>query len=259
MIFTLKNRTGFRRAVKTTILLWLSVVFFFALNPGEAAAQKKFSKTFAASKFVRLQLTNRTGQVVVEGWGRPEVSITAYLEKPAAYIAPYETDGTITINMVKDNHGRSDVGPVNFTIRVPYDALVDIETRIGNLEVSNIRGSLVRANISADGDITLTNISATNVAAENGIGNIFFDGLIIAGGKYRFSSRRGDINLRVPMDSSFRLIATAPSTRDISLGGFSTSNMRFVGDGRRVVGQNGNGGASLTVTNLRGSIAFIRR
>lgn len=260
MICILKNRPFSGRPAKTTILLLLSVVFLFALNAGDAAAQKKFSKSYPAGKHVRLRLTNRTGKVAVEGWGRPEVSVTAYLEKPAAYIAPQEMeDGTIYINLVKDNQGRSDVGSVNFTVRVPYDASVDIETRIGNLEVSNVRGTLVSANISADGDITLTNISAMHVAAENGIGNIFFDGLIIAGGKYRFSSRRGDINLRVPMDSSFRLIATAPSTRSINLGSFSSGNMRYVGDGRRVVGQSGDGGATLTVTNLRGTIAFIRR
>jgi hypothetical protein len=255
----LKYRTGSGLPAKTTILLWLSVVFFFALNAGEAAAQKRFTKSYPAGRNVRLVLTNRTGTVTVEGWGRQEVAISAYLEKPAADLAPQENNGTIYINMVKDNQGRADVGNVNFTIKVPYDAAVDIETRIGNLEVSNVRGALVRANISADGDITLTNISAVHVAAENGIGNIFFDGEIIAGGSYRFASRRGDINLRVPFDSSFRLIATAPSTRSIDLGTFSSGNMRYVGDGRRVVGQSGSGGASLVVTNLRGTIAFIRR
>lgn len=259
MIRILKNRPGCKRPVKTTILLWLSVVFFFALYPADTAAQKKFSKTYPAGRNVRLQLLNRTGTVTVEGWNRQEVSVQAYLETPAAFLAPQEINGTIYINMVKDNQGRSDIGSVNFTIRVPYDASVDIETKIGNLNVSNVRGTLVRASISSDGDITLTNISAQYVAADNGIGNIFFDGEIRSGGNYRFASMRGDINLRVPFNSSFRLIATAPSTRSINLGTFSSGNMRYVGDGRRVVGQSGDGGATLTVTNQRGSIAFIRR
>jgi DUF4097 and DUF4098 domain-containing protein YvlB len=138
---------------------------------------------------------------------------------------------------------------VNFTIRVPFDAAVDIETKVGNLNVSSVRGSLVRAKISSDGDITLTNISAPMVSAENGIGNIFFDGDIQSGGIYRFTSMSGDINLRVPFNSSFKLIATAPSTRRINLGSFSGGNMRFIGDGS----------SYLTVTNQRGSIAFIRR
>lgn len=257
MACTWKSR--FRKYItgKTTILLLLSVVFFFA--PEETSAQKRFAKSYPATRTVRLALTNRSGMVTVEGWNRPEVQVRAYLEYPAAEIVPQLYNGTIFINVVKDNQGRSEVGNVNFTIRVPYEASVDIETKVGNLNVSSVRGALVRAKISSDGDITLTNISASQVSAENGIGNIFFDGEIMSGGKYRFTSMRGDINLRVPFNSSFKLIATAPSTRSIDLGSFASNNMRLVGDGRRVTGQAGDGSSSLVVTNLRGSIAFIRR
>jgi hypothetical protein len=236
----------------------LSVVFFFALMPGDILGQKKFSQRFPAGNNVRLKLLNRSGMVTVEGWNRSEVSISAYLEAPSASVAPQNVDGTIYINIVKDNQGRG-VGSVNFLIRVPYDTAVDIETTIGNLNVSNVRGSLVRAHITTDGDITLTNIGTTVLSAENGIGNIFFDGQILTNGKYRFASMRGDINLRVPIESSFRLVATAPSTRSINLGPFSNGTMRFVGDGRRVVGQVGDGSATLSVTNQRGGISFILR
>ena len=256
MIFKAINNSRFFLERKTTILLLLSVVFFFA--PGDAAAQKKFSKTYPASQNVRLQLLNRSGTVTVEGWDRQEVSISAYLEAPAANVSPHSLSGTIYINLVKDNQGRGDVGSVNFTIRVPYDSKVDIETKVGNLNVSNVRGGFVRAHISSDGDITLTNIVSGVVSAQNGIGNIFFDGEIQSEGNYRFSSMRGDINLRIPANSAFRLVATAPSTRNINFGSFPGGNMRF-GDGRRVVGQFGDGSATMTVTNQRGSIAFIRR
>jgi DUF4097 and DUF4098 domain-containing protein YvlB len=167
--------------------------------------------------------------------------------------------GTIIINLIKDNEGRSEVGNVNFTIRVPYTSMVDIETRIGNLTVNNISGGLVRAHISSEGDITLTNIGAGAVSAENVMGDIFFDGAIAREGNYRFASTKGAINIRIPFDSSFRLVATAPSTRSISLGSFGGGNMTFVGDGRRVVGKNGDGSATLSVTNQRGTISFIRR
>ena len=245
---------------KTTIIL-LSVVFFFASSAAiEAVAQspKKFSRVYPASKNVRLQLTNRTGTVIVEGWDRDEINISAYLEAPAANIEPQSLSGTIYLNLVKDNQGRTEVGNVNILVKVPYSASVDIETRMGNLNVSNVRGGLVRAHISSEGDITLTNIAAENVAAENGIGDIFYDGTIQAGGNYRFTSMRGSINLRIPFNSSFKLIATAPSTRNISLGDFGGTGMKF-GDGRRVWGQVGDGSAAINVTNQRGSISFISR
>ena len=221
-------------------------------------AQKRFSKTYPASKNVRLQLTNRTGTVEVEGWNRDEISISAYMEAPTAQMSPQNLSGTIYINLIKDNQGRGEVGSVNFKIRVPYSSAVDIETRLGNLNVSNIRGELVKAHISSEGDITLTNIQASNVSAENGIGDIFFDGLIQSRGNYKFTSTRGSINLLIPSNSSFRLVATAPTTRNISLGSFANSEMSF-GDGRRVVGRSGDGSATLIVTNQRGSISFIRR
>jgi hypothetical protein len=241
---------------KTTILL--SVVFLFALSAVDTAAQK-FSRTFPAGQNVRLQLMNRTGTVTVEGWNRAEIGIQAELEAPAASVVPQTMSGTIVINVVKDNQGRGDVGSVNFTIRVPYNSMVDIETRIGNLNVSNIRSGLVRAHISSEGDIQLQNIYASAVSAENGLGDIYFDGEIMEGGNYRFSSMRGNISLRIPFDSSFRLVATAPSTRSISLGSCANSDMSYVGNGRRIVGRCGGGSATLTVTNQQGSIAFFRR
>ncbi len=259
MIWGIKNLSDSPALKKTTILL-LSVVFFFAAASAfEISAQKRFSRTYPASKNVRLELSNRTGTVQVEGWERQEVAIAADMEHPAAIVAPQNLSGKILINLVKDNQGRGEVGSVNFVIKVPYSSSVDIQTAMGNLSVTNVQGMLVRAKISTEGDITLTNIGAANVKAENIIGDIFFDGLIHSGGIYSFSSMRGNINLRIPSNSSFQLVATAPSTRNIQLGSFSGSGLNFVSDGRRVIGKTGDGGASLTVTNQRGNIAFIGR
>ncbi len=240
---------------KTTI--FLSVVFFFVFA-NDAAAQKKFSKNYAAGQNVRLQLLNRTGTVSVEGWNRSEINISATLEAPAANIVPQTLSGTIVVNLVRDNQGK-DVGNVNFTIRVPYSTMVDIETMVGNLIVSNITSGLVRAHITSDGDITLMNIVSSAVSAENGIGDITFDGDIANGGNYRFSSRLGAINLRIPFNSNFSMMATAPSTRNISLGPFANSNFSYQGNGRRIVGRVGDGSATLYVTNQRGTISFLRR
>jgi hypothetical protein len=259
MIWGLKNFSDSPALKKTTILL-LSVVFFFvSVCASEVFAQREFSRRYPASKNVSLELYNRMGTVTVEGWEKPEVYIYASMEKPSANIVPQNLLGKILINVVKDNQGRSEVGSVNFIIKVPYSTKVDIQTVLGNLSVSNVQGILVRAYISTEGDITLTNIGAANVSAENKIGDIFFDGVIHSGGIYRFSSMRGNINLRIPSNSSFQLVATAPSTRNIQLGTFSGSGLNFVSEGRRVIGKTGDGGASLTVTNQRGNISFLKR
>lgn len=201
---------------------------------------------------------NRTGTVTVMGWNRAEINISADLEAPAAMVVPQNLSGTIVINLVRDNLGK-EVGSVNFTIRVPYNTMVDIETRIGNLSVTNIRSGLVRARISSEGDITLTNIESAAVSAENVLGDIFFDGEIQDGGTYRFSSMSGTIGIRIPFNSSFRVVATAPSTRNISFGACANPDMNFLGDGRRIVGKCGDGKATMTATNQRGVIKFYNR
>lgn len=247
------------RAARTTIL-FSTVVFLLMLGcVTDSRAQKKFVRTYPAGKNVKLQLTNRTGTVTVEGWDREQVQISAYLESPAATIEPEISGANVIINVVKANQGKLGVGSVNFTVRLPFSSSVDIETVMGNLNVANMRGALVRAHISSEGDITLQNIASTTVSAENVIGDIFFDGDLRDDGNYRFTSMRGNINLRIPAPSSFRFIATAPSARNISLGAFSAGPINFTPDGRRVFGRIGDGGAMLNVSNQRGSITFIRK
>lgn len=243
---------------KTTILL-LSVVFFFVSAQIEVLGQKKFAKSYPATKNIRVELSNRSGTIIVEGWNKDEVRISAVLENPTTNIVPQNLSGRIIINLKKDNQGRDDVGYANFTIKVPYSSSVDIETVMGNLKVTDVSGGFVRAHITSEGDITLTNIGASWVSAENVIGDIFYDGDIQNNGTYRFVSTRGNINLRIPFRSSFRLVATAPSTKNISLGSFSNSTMNYIANGKRVVGQVGDGSASLIVTNQRGGISFLAR
>jgi hypothetical protein len=236
----------------------LAVVFLLFAFAAVGSAQKRFSRTYPAGQDVRLQLMNKTGTVTVEGWNRQEVSISATMDAPAATIAPQSLSDTIVINLLKDNQGR-ETGNVNFVVRVPYNSKVDIETRIGNLQVTNVRSGFVRAHISSEGDIILTNIYAKAVSAENGIGDIFFDGEIQEGGAYRFASMKGTISLRIPFTSSFKLQATAPSSRNIVLGAFDNANLNRISDGRRVIGSFNGGSASVTVTNQRGGIGFYSR
>ena len=117
------------RFVRTTVAC-VSVVFFLCLAVGHVAAQRKFARTYPAGQSVRLKLNNRTGTVTVEGWDRQEVRIEATMEAPAAIIEPQSLSGEIVVNLVRDNQGRGEVGNVNFTVRVPFSTMVDIETVI---------------------------------------------------------------------------------------------------------------------------------
>jgi DUF4097 and DUF4098 domain-containing protein YvlB len=220
-------------------------------------AQQKLSKRYPAGKNVRVELKNISGTIVVESWDKEEIRLSATIESKGAHVIPKQLDESLVVDVMSDNRGRSDIGDINFKLQVPVNSSVDLETRRGNISVANIRSGLVRAHVSSEGDIELTNVSASHVIAQNVIGNIYFDGEFSTGGTYEFKSNKGDITIRIPGNSAFRLVAASP-TRKIALNDFWNNNFKTQ-DGRKYVGDVGDGRSSVSVTNFSGQITFLRR
>ncbi len=225
---------------------------------GVARAQQHISKRYPAGKNVRLELKNIAGEITVESWDRDEIRISATLDSPAAHLTPRQIDDGLIIDVMADNRGRGDVGDINFKIQLPATSSLDLETRRGDIHVTNIRGGSVRARVSSEGDIDLNGIRASQVEASNTSGNIFFDGEFARFGNYQFTSGQGEITIRIPGDSAFHLVAAAP-TRKIALNQFWNKGIQLLGSGRKVVGDVGDGRSSVTVTTFRGGITFLRK
>jgi hypothetical protein len=253
--------------MKTRFLIWrpsvragfLAVAAVLALTSASLTlhAQQKLSKRYPAGKNVRIELKNISGTIVVESWDKEEIRLSATMESKGAHVVPRQLDESLVVDVMSDNRGRSDVGDINFKLQVPVNSSVDLETRRGNISVANIRSGLVRAHVSSEGDIELTNVSASHVIAQNVIGNIFFDGEFSRGGTYEFKSNKGDITIRIPGNSAFRLVAASPA-RKIALNDFWNNNFKTQ-DGRKYVGDVGDGRSSVSVTNFSGQITFLRR
>lgn len=245
-----------------TARLFLALAAFAVLSFSTALnafAQKSFSRTYPARSNVRLIIINWSGAITVETWDRSEIKISAKLESPAARFTPQMSDTGLKVDVINANRGRGDIGAVNFKVQVPVNSTVDLETKRGDITVRGVQGSMVRAHVTLEGDIELTDIRAVMVRAENITGDILFDGDLLSGGSYDFQSMQGNINIRIPQDSAFRLVATAPLTRSITLGTFAHPGLNFISDGRKVVGHVGDGRASLNIINQRGRISFLRR
>lgn len=235
-----------------------SLLVFGALSVSITQAQQHVSKRYPAGKNVRIVLKNIFGTITVESWNRDEIKLSVTLESPKANVSPRHTGAGLTIDVMADNPGRSDVGDVNFKLQVPVNSSVDLETKRGQITVSNIRGELVRAHVSLEGDIELSGISASQVYAQNTIGNIYFDGEFAPKGTYQFQSGKGDITIRIPADSAFHLTAAAP-TKQIALGQFWNDKFKNLGGGRKYEGEVVDGRSRVMVTNFQGSITFMRR
>jgi hypothetical protein len=245
-------------ATKNRVSFAAFFALFFILVTSTASAQQRVSRNYPAGKNVRIELKNLSGTITVETWARDEIRITATMEAPAVHFNPRLTDTGLVIDVVGDNRDRRDVGDANFKIQVPARSSVDLETRSGQISVSNVQGDLVRAHVWTSGDITLSGVSATRVFAGNTTGNIFFEGEFVSGGTYEFKSGQGDITLRLPANCGFRVVATGPAKK-ISMGQFWNDGMKMLGEGRRITGDVGDGRASVVVTNYQGSIRFLRR
>jgi DUF4097 and DUF4098 domain-containing protein YvlB len=244
-----------KNRLSSTALPALVLVVLFT---GGAFAQQRVSRHYPAGKNVRIELKNLSGTITVETWAKDVIQITASMDKPAVQFNPRQTDTGLVVDIVADNRDRRDVGDVNFRIQVPARSSVDLETRSGQISVSNIQGDLVRAHVWTSGDITLSGVNAARVFASNTTGNIFFDGEFASGGTYEFKSGRGTITLQLPANCGFRLMATAPAQK-IKMGDFWNPGMKLLGEGRRITGDVGDGRASVTVTNYQGDIKFLRR
>lgn len=247
-----------RRPARASFLTVGALVTLISLSTSIAVnAQQQVSKRYPGGKNVRVELRNISGTIVVESWNKNEIRLVATIESKNANVAPKQVNDCLIVDVMGDNRGRGDVGDINFKLQVPMNSSVDVETMRGNINVSNIRSGLVRAYVSTEGDIELTNVSAMHVVAQNVTGNIFFDGEFSSGGTYEFKSNRGDITIRVPGNSAFRLVASSP-TRQIKLNDFWNNGFKTQ-DGRRVVGDVGDGRSSVSVTNFSGQITFLRK
>lgn len=239
-------------------VVFAGFLLFVALSAGNTQAQQHLSKRYPAGKNVRVELKNISGTITVESWNRDEIKLSAELESPKANLSPRQSGDELIVDVLGDNRGRGDIGSINFRLQVPINSSVDLETKRGNITVNNIHGGLVRAHVSSEGDITLTDIRATQVFAQNTIGDIYFDGEFSRGGTYQFQSGKGNINIRIPADSAFNLVAAAPN-RKITLGEFWNDRFKSMGDGRKYEGVVVDGRSKVIVTNFQGSITFVRR
>lgn len=240
-----------RRFLAVGALLALTSLSF------NAAAQQQLSRRYPAGKNVRIELKNISGTITVESWNKNEIRLTATIESKKAQVLPKQTEQSLVVDVMSDNRGRGDVGDINFKLQVPVNSYVDLETRTGNISVANIRSDLVRAHVSTEGDIILTNIVASKVIAQNVMGDIFFDGEFASGGNYEFKSNKGNITIRIPANSDFHFVASSPA-RKIAMNDFWNNKLKSH-DGRKYEGYVGGGGSSLSIINYSGQITFLRR
>ena len=174
MKIQMRPRFEIPRRLKSKPALFVTLLLLATLTAGGTQAQQRMSKRYPAAKNVRVELKNISATITVESCNKDEIKLTAVFDSPKANISPRQTNDALIVDVRADNRGRSDVGNVNFTLQVPVNSSVDLQTMRGQISVSNIRGDMVSAHVSSEGDITLSELMP--LFAQNTIGDVFFDG-----------------------------------------------------------------------------------
>ena len=163
---------------------------------------------------------------------------------------------------------------------------VDVNTLGGEITVVNSQGAIKVHSVGGDievhdvrprapgdvcevgnvgGDITLAQISQSQVKVSTVGGDVNFNSPLAHGGRYNFQTISGDLSLTLPPDSSFRLNATLQGEVDSDFPlKYSSSNVEETDNAVRHVPQRieatyGTGDALITLSSFNGSIQLRKK
>jgi len=258
------------------------------------AAQRTYDKRLDAPPGGQLTFRADVGSVAVVGGDAPEVVVHADIEGSASFLSDFhisaeQTPAGVTVLARKTHSGWSDTGPtrVRFTIEVPRNYPVDLDTSGGGLDVRNLKAA-VHATTSG-GSVLVQSVAGTVKAHTSGgridvadsTGDLDLDtsggGIILqdddgkvrahtSGGSIRaqlrlndgisLSTSGGSIMLLLPPDTRASVDAETTAgrvTSDFPISGVQTD------DRDHVHGTIGGGGAPISLHTSAGNIRLEHR
>ena len=204
-------------------------------------------------------LENTNGAVVIEAWGESSVSIEAEKVAPESELddlrVEIKGEGNrvdVTTRFPRGGWGRH--GHVDYRVKVPRDARVEVETTNGAVKVLGAGGS-VRAT-TTNGSLEVAD-SGGDVEASTTNGSIRAGyRQSPGGGTQRFSTTNGSVVVTLPADASGDFSGSTVN------GGISTDfplqvSGRF--GGRKLSGRLGDGSARFELSTVNGALKVLKR
>ena len=184
--------------------------------------------------------------------------------------------GGISVDVdVEGTQGQVDASTVNGDIRVvggtgrlalqAVNGSIDIRDARGTVDAGAVNGSVrvrgVRGPVDVEtvsGRIVLEQIESNNVIASSVSGRIFYDGAVMNGGRYAFSTHSGSITLGVPRNLNATIsVAQVNGSWSSSFVGMQDSSGG--GRNRRQTYTIGTGAAVIEAETFSGSIRVVER
>jgi len=208
----------------------IPLIFIAALSSAGDVSAYRFSEriefTLPARSGIRLSLRNIHGSITVTGWDRGEVSVSANVRIRAASRNKAERIfDAVALDFMEDEDWMSIAAVlpratkdgiageanttiwVEYDIRVPSSAGLEISSVTGSIDVSKVRGEFKL--VSEAGSIGLLSSGGEGVLS-TGNGDIDCElGWLTAGGTLLLRTGSGDISLEIPGDTGAEFVATS--------------------------------------------------
>ena len=223
---------------------------------GGVGLTSEWARTFTMpAEAGELEIINQIGtiRVTAAAPGVEQISVSAKVETKtgpgdpriqAVQSSPHRVKVKVT--------GRS---RVDFDVRVPASTRLDLLTFRGTISVVDLDGQ-VRARIASVGDIELSRLRSQQVEGHSHNGTVRFSGELQSKGNYSLKSYSGRVEVAVPDDADFTLLASTHQ------GGFDLSGfpMRYDRQERDIVeAVSGNGHSRLYLWTQEGRIRLRRQ
>ena len=140
------------------------------------------------------------------------------------------------------------------------DGLLNASTVSGSVLLRRIKARQIEVG-SISGDVVLEGVDSSHVEGQTVSGSVRFDGPVVRGARYEFSSHSGNVSVALGGNDGFEVEATSFSGSIRSDFAFGGDN----GDGRRprrrqsLRGVVGDGSAMVELTTFSGSIVIAKR
>lgn len=263
--------TMFTKRIVLTALIaitFLTTAASHVMTQQSEMLTEEFHQTYQISSGGRVSLGNINGSVRVTAWDRNEVKVDAVKKayrrdrlgeakieiRTDASSIRIETQYPYTTQRFTDGPGREDnPAIVEYTLMVPRNARIDsIELINGNLDIDGISGdvkaSSINGRVSAHELMGEVKLSTINGKLDAMFGHLNESKSISLG------SVNGPVLLTIPSDSNAELKAGTVHGSIANEFGLPIRHGDYVG--RDLAGQLGQGGATIKLGNVNGSITI---
>jgi DUF4097 and DUF4098 domain-containing protein YvlB len=212
------------------------------------ANNKNYLRLFKVSDGAVLRITIPVGVLRVDVWDRNEIKVDGRLQEETLEIKDRQVGNSVEIEVFCSKVGRAELEAM-----VPRDCTLDLKCLKGPIEINGVKGQIAAQ--TTEGDILLSEIDSVNVTAKTISGSVRYQGLVDTTGIYNFQSVESLIEVSLPSDSRFTLMATTLNGK-VELGEFQPTNV--VTKGKRLMGKYAGGGAMLNLSTQNGKIRLRR-